>query len=117
MLPAALQDVALDLCYDRPRLRALFVGDDFHDALGDAYVTGDGDELRLVGFGLAKGGFVALDAVWRLMPSGFAVDDAAVLEPLAPVDARPLRCADAGGIRFRLRDGRLADSPELAVPA
>jgi len=117
MLPAALQDVALDLCYDRPRLRALFVGDDFHDALGDAYVTGDGDELRLVGFGLAKGGFVALDAVSRLMPSGFAVDDAAVLEPLAPVDARPLRCADAGGIRFRLRDGRLADSPELAVPA
>jgi len=117
MLPAALQDVAFDLCYDRPRLRALFVGDDFYDALADAYVTGDGDDLRLVGFGLAGGGFVALDAVSRLMPSGFAVDDVVLLEPLAPLDARPLRCADAGGMRFRVRDGRPADAPGLAVPA
>ena len=116
MLPIALQDVALDLCYDRPRLRALFVGDAFHDALADAYVVGDGDELRLVGFGLASGGFVALDAVSRLMPSGFAVASEAVLEPFAPAGTRPLRCADAAGIRFRLRDGRLADVPELAVP-
>jgi hypothetical protein len=117
MLPAALHDVALDLCYDRPRLRALFVGHEFHDALGDAYVTGDGEHLRLVGFGLAGGGFVALDAVARLMPSGLAVEDAVLLEPFAPVDARPLRCVDAAGLRFRLRDGRLADAPELAVPA
>jgi hypothetical protein len=117
MLPAALHDVAFDLCYDRPRLRAMFVGHEFHDALGDAYVTGDGEDLRLVGFGLAGGGFVALDAVTRLMPSGFAVNDAVLLEPLPPLDARPLRCADAGGLRFRLRDGRLADAPELAVPA
>ena len=117
MLPAALHDVAIDLCYDRPRLRALFVGYEFHDALGDAYVTGDDDHLRLVGFGLAQGGFVALDAVSRLLPSGLAIDDAVLVEPFPPVDARALRCADAGGVRFRLRDGRLADAPELAVPA
>ena len=117
MLPAALRDVAFDLCYDRPRLRALFVGDEFHDALSDAQVTGDGEDLRLVGFALAGGGFVALDAVTRLMPSGLAVDDVVLLEPFSPLDARPLCCADAGGLRFRLRDGRLADAPELAVPA
>jgi hypothetical protein len=117
MLPAALSEVAFDLCYDRPRLRALFVGDDVHDALADAYVTGDGDDLRLLGFGLAGGGFVALDAVSRLLPSGLAIEDPVLLEPLPPLDARPLRCADAGGLRFRLRDGRLADLPGLPVPA
>jgi hypothetical protein len=117
MLPAALEDVAIDLCYDRPRLRALFVGYEVHDALGDAYVAGDDDHLRLVGFALARGGFVALDALSSLMPSGVAIDDVVMIEPFPPADTRPLRCADAGGLRFRLRDGRLADAPKLAIPA
>jgi hypothetical protein len=117
MLPAALHDVAIDLCYDRPRLRALFVGYELHDALGDAYVSGDDEHVRLIGFDLVQGGFVALDAVSRLVPSGLSIDDAVLIEAFPPVDARPLRWADAGGLRFRLRDGRLADAPELAVPA